>query len=225
MHRLPEEYLAEVSAQLIRMPASRRAENLREMRAHFEDAVAAGVERGASEEDAARQVVRQFGAPEALAAEEISAWRREQKAARRNLWKVAACYLGCSYLEDLYTLLQNYFTGAHRSYDLPINGEIVVFSLWSTVTTLILVAIVGKVFPRQAIPGLAAGMAAKLMLFTITMLIISCAPAHSHHAPSFPLLLLIGLANLMECAAQFLVASTVIRLSRSRSRRAKSAWA
>ena len=225
MHGLPEEYLAEVSAQMIGMPASRRAEELREMRVHLEDAVAVGVERGASEEDAARQAVRQFGSPEAIAAEEISAWRGEQKAARRNLWKIVVCYLGCSYLEDLITLVQNFLTGAHHPYDIPVGGEIVVFAIWPTIASLILVVIVSAVFPRQAFSGLAAAMTAKLVLFTIPILITSCAPPYSHHVPSFPLLLLIGLVNLIQCAAQFLAASLGIRLRRSRSGRVKSARA
>jgi uncharacterized membrane protein len=79
MHSLLENYLAEVAAHLGPLPAKRRAEELREMRAHLEAALAAGLERGQAEDEAARGVRAQFGTPEAVGAETVAVWRRGKR--------------------------------------------------------------------------------------------------------------------------------------------------
>ena len=61
MHRLLETYLSEVSAHLGALPPKRRAEELREMRTHLENAIVVSHELGRSEAEAAANAVAQFG--------------------------------------------------------------------------------------------------------------------------------------------------------------------
>jgi uncharacterized membrane protein len=219
MHCLLDNYMTELSAHLVRMPKSRRAENLREMRAHLEDAVAAGAERGISEEDAARQIARQFGSPAALAEEELAAWRWEQKAARRNFWKVVACFFGCMYLWDLSALFLNFFAGGQLSYDHIVINDKIQISLFGSVISLILIMIISKAFPRQAISGLAAAVTVRVIFMAaITPHILE----FSRYEASLDTLLAIGVINLIEFVAQSLIIWLTIRLRRLFSGRAKA---
>ena len=76
MHSLLEAYLSEVEAHLGALPTKRRAEELREMRTHLENAVIVNRELGQSEEEAARSAVAQFGTAQDLGENVAWAWRR-----------------------------------------------------------------------------------------------------------------------------------------------------
>jgi len=80
MHTLLENYLAEVAAHLSVLPTKRRNEELREMRAHLENAVIVSRELGHSEDDAA-----QFGTPQDLGDNLVWAWQRERTLNKRSL--------------------------------------------------------------------------------------------------------------------------------------------
>ena len=79
MHSLLEDYLSEVAAHLSALPAKQRNEELREMRAHLENAVVVNLGQGQSEEDAVRNALVQFGTAEDLGSDLVRAWRRGEK--------------------------------------------------------------------------------------------------------------------------------------------------
>jgi len=76
MHSLLENYLTEVAAHLSALPPSRRNEELREVQAHLESAVAAMQESGAGEAEAVGATLEQFGQAKAVARGFVAAWRR-----------------------------------------------------------------------------------------------------------------------------------------------------
>lgn len=89
MHSLLENYLSEVEAQLVALPVKQRGEELREMRAHLENASVVNRERGQSEEEAVQSTVAQFGTPKDLGENVIWVWRRGVAQDRR-------CFLGAA---------------------------------------------------------------------------------------------------------------------------------
>jgi uncharacterized membrane protein len=91
MHSLLENYLAEVAAYLGPMPAKRRDEELREIRAHLENAVIVSRELGQSEKEAAQNVVAQFGTPQDLGENVVWAWRRGVAQNKRSFWTATGC--------------------------------------------------------------------------------------------------------------------------------------
>ena len=93
MHSLLEQYLEEVAKHLQPMPPGRRASELREMRTHLKNAVADGLQRGCSEEDAAHETLQQFGMSQDVGHEVLTAWRREARLSKRSFWGAAACTL------------------------------------------------------------------------------------------------------------------------------------
>ncbi len=82
MHSLLEAYLAGVAVHLSALPAKRRADELREVQAHLESAVAAVREGGASEAEAVGAVLEQFGQAKAVARGFVAAWRRGENRRR-----------------------------------------------------------------------------------------------------------------------------------------------
>ena len=100
MHSLLEQYLSEVALHLGPMPAKRRNEELREMRAHLENAVIVSRKSGQSEEDAARNIVTQFGLPNELGENVVWAWRREQTLNKRSVWGAALCTFALLFLTE-----------------------------------------------------------------------------------------------------------------------------
>ncbi len=106
MHSLLETYLSEVASHLRSLPTERRAEELREMRAHLESASAALREGGATGAGAASAVLEQFGGSEAIARGLWGAWRRGENKRKRVVMKeriifgssLAAVTLGAAWL-------------------------------------------------------------------------------------------------------------------------------
>lgn len=104
MHSLLDTYLKEVAGHLANLPAARRAEELREVRTHLENAVIVGREMGQPEDEAARAALAQFGTPGETGENLARAWRREQRLNRRSLFGATACTAAVAYLV-------NYFVG------------------------------------------------------------------------------------------------------------------
>jgi len=93
MHSLLESYLSEVSAHLGALPPKRRAEELREMRAHLENAVIVSRDMGRSEAEAAANAIRQFGTPQDLGGNLVWAWRRGRSLDRKSFFGAIASSL------------------------------------------------------------------------------------------------------------------------------------
>lgn len=96
MYTLLEAYLSEVAAHLGPLPPKRRAEELREMRAHLVSVFAASREQGRDEAEAAQNAAEQFGPPEAVARATGAAWRRGVLLDARSLCGAAACVMALS---------------------------------------------------------------------------------------------------------------------------------
>jgi len=77
MHKQLENYLNEVVKGLGSLPTARREEELNEIRQHLLSAVAASKEAGRTEDEAVQIAVEQFGTPQAVSKQIVSAWRRE----------------------------------------------------------------------------------------------------------------------------------------------------
>ncbi len=77
MYKQLEEYLSEVAKGLVVLPPARREEELSEIRQHLLSAVAGSEEKGRTEDEAVQIAVKQFGTPQAVSKQIVSAWRRE----------------------------------------------------------------------------------------------------------------------------------------------------
>jgi len=86
MHSLLETYLSEVATHLSALPAKQRAEEMREMRAHLESVFAAYRHQGQTEDEAARNAVMQFGTPEVVGQDTVTAWQRGERRSKRSFW-------------------------------------------------------------------------------------------------------------------------------------------
>jgi hypothetical protein len=123
MHSLLEAYLSELAAHLSALPTKPRVEELREMRAHLENAVAGYRAQGSTDEEAAQAALAQFGPSAEIAAGLTHAWRRGQGSWRdvvksglfgvAALWSVTGlCSVLGHYLEshpDVFAMLRLHF--------------------------------------------------------------------------------------------------------------------
>ncbi len=160
MHSLLESYLSEVAAHLSALPVKQRNEELREMRAHLENAVIVSRELGQSEEEAAQNITAQFGMPQDLGDNLVWAWRRERTRNKKSLvgavvtslvgmclmWFVAPSGMPCTVDPVLALMERNY----HWS-----DWEYGIFLLLIRDFPLYLLigATSGRFFPRRAVLG------------------------------------------------------------------------
>ena len=176
MHSLLETYLSEVAAHLNALPPKRRAEELREMRAHLENAIIVNRELGQSESEAAQNAVAQFGTARDLGENVVWAWRRGRTLNRRSFWGAAVCALLLSFLlpslrdtplgpplVNVVNLLSNGHGWAGGSANLIVN--IVFHSLAG--------GICGLIFPKRALSGTVLGLLGGYATFVAMLLIIS----------------------------------------------------
>ena len=182
MHSLLKAYLGEAAGHLAGLPAARRADELREMRAHLENAVIAGRELGRTEEEAVQDALAQFGTPEALGENLVQTWRREQMLNKRSLFGAAACTVVMTVaLARITSLLMPFLpqAPAHElllpPYSLRMWAEWVV---WLMPLCLIVGGVSGLLFPRRAATGVVFGMDVFLLCFlmggsTVTALLTS----------------------------------------------------
>jgi len=167
MHSLLEQYLSEVAVHLSALPVKRRNEELREMRAHLENAVIVSRELGQTEDKAAQNIVAQFGTPKDLGEDVVWAWRREQTRNICSLWSAAACTTGMLCLlffvmdQRAFDLLLDkllphtflLFLGKHPGYGRDFTQAIFL-------TTFGLAGIVAScLFPKRAVRGACLGLA------------------------------------------------------------------
>ena len=115
MHSLFETYLVEVPRRTsARCRAKQRSEELREMRAHLENAVAGYQAQGKTEEAAAQAALAQFGPPQTVGAETVTAWRRGEMLNRRSFWGAAVCALAVRlFMPLLLALLETTYLLSH----------------------------------------------------------------------------------------------------------------
>ncbi len=166
MHSLLENYLAEVAAHLSALPAKRRADELREMGAHLENAVIVSQELGQSEDEAAQNAVAQFGTPEALGENVVWAWRRGETRSRRNFW---GAVVSTPLMLTCLLLLENQYIGLlghvlppwFNRYCVkhPDMGMALVQGVFLLVFG-IAGGVAGSVFPQRAVRGVCLGLAA-----------------------------------------------------------------
>ncbi len=160
MHSLLEAYLGEVVTHLAGLPAPRRAEELREVRTHLENAVIVGQERGRTEDEAVRDALAQFGTPGALGESLVQAWRREQALNRRSLLGAAACTSAVLILVSYFVLTA--FIEPSLSHPLS-HTQAAAFE-WKYRLSLLIISVAAGLmtaiaFPRRAVAGAILGAA------------------------------------------------------------------
>lgn len=93
MHKQLEEYLAQVAEQIVSIPQPRRAEELKEMRAHLLMAVGANQEQGQTEDEAVANALKAFGTPAEASASVLIAWKVfARKHIRNGFWKLGSIW-------------------------------------------------------------------------------------------------------------------------------------
>ncbi len=157
MHSLLEDYLSEVAAHLGALPIKQRNEELREMRAHLENAVIVSRELGQSEEEAAQNAVAQFGTPQDLGENVVWAWRREEKLNKRSFWGAT----GCTFAILVFT---------------PVLIVFLPFGPWLPTgfginSPLIVGMICGSIFWKRGIVGIALGTALYYYVFGVSIMV------------------------------------------------------
>ncbi len=171
MHSLLEQYLSEVAAHLSALPAKRRNEELREMRAHLENAVIVNRELGQSEDEAAQSAVAQFGTPKDLSENVVWAWRRGAAQDRRSFWgaslttPIVLCLLSFVMNQRAFDLLldsflpHNFllFLGKHPGYGMDFTRALFLATFGLSGLAA------GLFFPKRAVRGACLG----LVLFWI----------------------------------------------------------
>jgi uncharacterized membrane protein len=159
MHSLLESYLSEVAAQLSALPAKQRNEELREMRAHLENAVFVSRELGQSEEEAAQNVVAQFGGPKDLGENVVWAWRREQTLSKHSFWGATLCTFALLFLAGFSEgpFVKAYFNLVVTASPLTAQYIFLAFELFGPLVAGI---ITGSFFSKKAVAGNASGVVA-----------------------------------------------------------------
>ena len=170
MHSLLETYLSEVAGHLGALPAKRRAEELREMRAHLENAALVSRELGQTEDEAAANAVAQFGAARDLGENVVWAWRRGEMLNRKSFFGATAattlvlCLM--AFLMDggfdglLYSALERLlphafllYCGKHEAYGMALTRGMFLASFG------LAGLVAGSLFPKRAVRGACLGLA------------------------------------------------------------------
>lgn len=166
MHHLLEGYLSEVTVYLGPLPTKRRDEELREMRAHLENAVIVNRELDQTEDEAAQNAVAQFGTPQDLGENVVWAWRRGETQSKHSFWGAVVStplMLTCLLLlENQYIgLLGHILPSWFNQYCVrhPDTGMALVQGVFLLVFGLAGV-VAGSVFPRRAVRGVCLGLVA-----------------------------------------------------------------
>ncbi len=173
MHSLLETYLSEVEATLSALPTKQRAEELREMRTHLENAVTVGREMGRTEDEAVADAVAQFGTPEDLGGNIVWAWRRGETRDKRSLWGAATCALALSFLLSNSSLSGTFLDAPVRN-AITILGDVlgIWLHIWrfmsplapSLISGVLLHSLAGGlcglIFPKRALLGAMLGIMA-----------------------------------------------------------------
>ena len=164
MHSLLETYLSEVEATLSALPTKRRAEELREMRTHLENAVIVNQEMGQSEDEAARTAVTQFGTARDLSENVVWAWRRGEKRQNWGFWGAVAStpltllslMLAMSHMPNFQIPWLDSYCAAHKG-----SGEIIGMAVVQGMFLAVFMvagAAVGTLSPRRAVRAVCLGL-------------------------------------------------------------------
>ena len=191
MHSLLENYLSEVAAHLSPLPVKRRAEELREMRTHLENAVIVNRELGQPEGEAVQAAVAQFGTPADLGENVVWAWRRGRSLNRRSLLGAVASSLILlntlpSLMIALTCMLVVPFAELMRGTCHWPDAAITAFCFLSVAlpTWLLIGAGSGRLFPKRAVVGTGLVMSAWIA-FQVTHRLcweFICIPGHERYA-------------------------------------------
>ena len=167
MHNLLETYLSELTKQIGALPTKCRNEEMREIRAHLENAILANRNLGQAEEVAIENAIAQFGTPSELAASLVWAWRRGAAVNKRSLLGAATATVLVLWLMS-FLMNQNWYT-SHLLLVLP-RASYLYFvkhqAFGMVVTQLMLCFNFGLaggaaavLFPKQAVRGACLGLA------------------------------------------------------------------
>jgi len=140
MHRRLETYLTEISARLNSLPAKRRAEELKELRIHLDEAVMVNQALGESEPEAAAHALEQFGAPNEVSGQIVGAWRRGRSQNLRSFFSAIV------FLKVIGLLSIMPFRTVYQAH--PIWQFLMILSL---TVTVIRCSICGYLFPKRAL--------------------------------------------------------------------------
>ena len=180
MHSLLETYLSEVAAHLSALPPKRRAEEMREMRTHLENAAIVNRDLGQSEEEAAQSAVTQFGTARDLGENVVWAWRRGRTLNRRNFWGAAVCALSLSFLLSNAPLSDTFL-------DAPVRNAITILGdlIWGfmslrapgLISGVLLHSLAGGlcglIFPKRVLAGVMLGVIAWYGISLAMLLIVA----------------------------------------------------
>lgn len=154
MHSLLEDYLAEIASHLAPLPLARRDEELRELREHLLNTVAVNREKGQTEDEAALNAVQNFGTPETLGDEVVSAWRRGEW--RKSLRSFGGAAFSALALSLLLPRLINPLAHAYLRRSIPEHRSswvyVVLVILFFAVPVVVGV-VSGLAFPKRAVLG------------------------------------------------------------------------
>lgn len=174
MHSLLEAYLEEIAGHLAHLPAVRRADELREMRTHLENAVIVGRELGRTEDEAVRDALAQFGTASDLGENLVWAYRREQAAVRKDFYGVAICAVAVTILTNhLPRSIQSHLLPGptHSFLQVPFSGLVwSAWVVWLMPMFLLVGGISGLLFPKRAVAGVVAGLTPFLGYFFVVNL-------------------------------------------------------
>jgi hypothetical protein len=160
MHSLLETYLTRLESNLKPLPKNRRADEVREMRSHLMSAFERHKESGQDEAIASQMAVDDFGAPEVIARQTVVAWRRSGDTSLGALIGV----IGFSYLVVSFANYWLIYTSINfiESRNITSFPTLVLDHSWTpylvyraVVVPLFAATIVGVVFPKKAVFGLA----------------------------------------------------------------------
>lgn len=188
MHSLLEDYLTKVTARLTALPLAHRDEEVRELREHLRNAFAANRAQGQTEDAAALYAMRDFGAPEILGVEVVSAWRRgERREGLRSFWGAAVSAVMLSFLLPhlinplIYASLQHLNAGHWPSW------AYVMVWIWFIGVPVLVGAMSGLAFPKRAAIGTALAVTA-CSGYSLISLNLFVSHRHLVMAPNFMVL-------------------------------------
>lgn len=165
MHSLLEAYLSEVAVQLGPLPEKRRAEEMREMRTHLENAVIVNREMGQAEDEAAQSAVAQFGTAQDLAENVVWAWRRGVALNRRDFWGAAVStplmllflWLAISHIPPFAIPWLDRYCAEHKNFAQTLGVALSDGMFFATFGLAGIIA--GHLFPKRAMRGVGLGLA------------------------------------------------------------------
>ena len=165
MHSLLENYLSEVTAHLSPLPVKRRAEELREMRTHLENAVIVNRELGQPEGEAVQAAVAQFGTPADLGENVVWVWRRERTLNGRDFWGAALStplmllflWLAISHIPPFAIPWLDRYCAEHKNFAQTLGVALSDGMFFATFGLVGIIA--GRLFPKRAMRGVGLGLA------------------------------------------------------------------